>query len=546
MTAAFARLAADRRGNFAVFSGILAVPLVLSVGVALDLSTVYSTRASLQQAIDSAVLAVAREGTSISDAAARAIAEKFVAGNFDPDVTRLNVARVGTEFTVGAETRAGIAFGALFGYDDVSVAVEAKAAIAYATYEIALVLDTTGSMKGGKLTAMKDAVLGLMEGMPTQIEDPERLKFAMVPFASFVNVGPQFGPSFDKKGRQIDGTGAAWLDLKGQSGQPQVELSKGVSRFQVYANLDQRWPGCVETRMAGADAYDTGDAAANPARPETLYVPAFGIDEPDGADYVNDYLPSDVKPNDKSVNGKRKKLAKYGIASDAAGNPLDGGLLAVVDAVGNALVSLVSGGAKKIAIDSGPSKQFGNPKGPGLGCETQPITALTNDYEALKKKVNALQANGYTNILEGVAWGHRVLSPGEPFGEGRKTGPNLEKIMVVLTDGSNVFGNQSNALGSTYSSFGYLVDGRLGVASGGAAATNTLMNAKTLEACQAAKASGVEIYTIRLEEPNAATGTMLQQCATSPAHYFDVPSRQQLDDAFQKIRDRVVRVRIAS
>ena len=32
--------------------------------------------------------------------------------------------------------------------------------------------------------------------------------------------------------------------------------------------------------------------------------------------------------------------------------------------------------------------------------------------------------------------------------------------MVVLTDGTNVFGNTSNDLGSTYSSYGYLVDGR--------------------------------------------------------------------------------------
>ena len=72
------------------------------------------------------------------------------------------------------------------------------------------------------------------------------------------------------------------------------------------------------------------------------------------------------------------------------------------------------------------------------------------------------------------------------------------------------------------------------------------MNAKTLEACTDAKESGIEIYTIRLEEPDRATGTMLQQCASAPDHYFDVPSRAQLDETFGKIRDRMVRVRIAS
>ena len=31
---------------------------------------------------------------------------------------------------------------------------------------------------------------------------------------------------------------------------------------------------------------------------------------------------------------------------------------------------------------------------------------MTSDYKGLKTKVNALQANGTTNIMEGVAWGN--------------------------------------------------------------------------------------------------------------------------------------------
>jgi hypothetical protein len=39
---------------------------------------------------------------------------------------------------------------------------------------------------------------------------------------------------------------------------------------------------------------------------------------------------------------------------------------------------------------------------------------------------------------------------------------------------------------------------------------------------------------------------MLQECASSPAHYFDAPSRSQLDAVFEEIRERVVRLRLAS
>ena len=190
---------------------------------------------------------------------------------------------------------------------------------------------------------------------------------------------------------------------------------------------------------------------------------------------------------------------------------------------------------------------MGYKKGPGFACVAQPITPLTNDYALVKKQVDALVANGNTNIMEGVAWGMRVLSPGEPFTQGqdiKKTG--VQKMMIVLTDGSNTFGNNSTALGSTYNSFGYLADGRIGISSGGSAAATAKMNERTLAACTSAKAAGTEVYTIRLEEPNVATGTMLRECASSPDNYFDVPSRSQLDEVFSKIRDKIVRIRMSS
>ena len=160
--------------------------------------------------------------------------------------------------------------------------------------------------------------------------------------------------------------------------------------------------------------------------------------------------------------------------------------------------------------------------------------------------MKSLEARGTTNIMEGVAWGNRVLSPGEPFTEGAKDKPGLEKIMIVLTDGANNLGPTSTKLGSEYSSFGYLVDGRLGITAGGASSTNAAMNDKTLAACKAAKDAGVEIYTIRLEEPDVKTGYMLKECASSPANFFDAPSRSQLDDVFKKIGENIVRLRISS
>jgi len=406
------------------------------------------------------------------------------------------------------------------------------------------VLDQTGSMAGGKLAALKGAVVGLVDSMSTQVNDKDKLKFAMVPFNNFVNVGAQHGPAFDKKGKQIAGTGASWLDLYGITEIPQSALDVGASRFQLYKNMGLTWPGCVETRFLSGTDYDIDDTAPNVAKPSTLFVPAFAIDEPDTMAYANSYIKSDAKPKDKSTFEKKKRWAKYGVKTDDKAKPLNGGLL---DPLVVGVQNLVGYDVKSVKIDSTVSKLNGLPKGPGNGCDVQPLTTLTNDYKGVKDKVNALKAAGTTNIKEGVAWGHRVLSPGAPFSDSAAgKSANLERIMIVLTDGANVFGNAPNDLGSRYSSDGYLVDGRIGIEAGGASATNTLMNARTLAACTAAKAAGIEIYTIRLEEPDVATGTMLKECASAEDHYFDVPSRTQLDEAFAKIKERIVRVRISS
>jgi hypothetical protein len=412
-------------------------------------------------------------------------------------------------------------------------------------------------MAGGKLQSMKDAVDGMIESMSAQVKDTSKLRFSLVPFATFVNVGSEHGPRFDAEGKQIAGTGASWLDTMGSNPVAQTELDTGASRFQLYSNLGKSWPGCVESRTSAGDL-DVSDKPASRSDPETLFMPVFAIDEPDDDGSTNSYISAEVKPRDKTKKAKKEKWAKYGVATDDDGRPLKGGLLSDVAGV-------IAGGdgddddddddqgsAKKpaklpkVKIDDGPSGYQGFAKGPDFGCGTQPITALTSDYAKLRANVKALNAQGTTNIMEGVAWGTRVLSYGEPFGQGAKKGElGTEKIMVVLTDGANVLGNNGTTLGSSYSSFGFAIDNRIpGAAS--ASGSNASMNDRTLAACTYAKKEGIIIYTIRLEEPDVKTGNMLAECATSAEHYFDTPSRNKLDEVFQAIKDRVVRLRISS
>ena len=61
---------ADTHGNIALLSAAALAPLCLCIGLAVDFTTISRVKSELQQGVDSAALAVAREGSEISDSQA--------------------------------------------------------------------------------------------------------------------------------------------------------------------------------------------------------------------------------------------------------------------------------------------------------------------------------------------------------------------------------------------------------------------------------------------------------------------------------------------
>lgn len=152
-----------------------------------------------------------------------------------------------------------------------------------------------------------------------------------------------------------------------------------------------------------------------------------------------------------------------------------------------------------------------------------------------------------------MAWGQRVLSPGEPFTEGSKKDEDVERIMVVLTDGDNaieMWDNDRNTKKSAYSSFGYVTETRLGISSTSpepiASQVQTRMDELTSAACESAKAAGQEIYTIRLQVNSATSSSLLRNCATDREHYFDAPTPEKLQPVFDEIANRIKQLHISS
>jgi hypothetical protein len=176
--------------------------------------------------------------------------------------------------------------------------------------------------------------------------------------------------------------------------------------------------------------------------------------------------------------------------------------------------------------------------GPDKGCNIQPIQALTNVKAPVLETINNMRADGYTHVAEGVAWGLRVLSPGEPFTEGTRFGdPEIRKAMVLLTDGENTFDSESNHNRSTYTAYGYLGQKRLGSDNYWTAVDT--QNDMLRQACSNVKAAGVTIYSFAYEIESATQRNLLKGCASDPEKYFDPSSNEALVQNFQQIADEL-------
>ncbi len=168
----------------------------------------------------------------------------------------------------------------------------------------------------------------------------------------------------------------------------------------------------------------------------------------------------------------------------------------------------------------------------------------------VKSEINAMQPfhNSGTNIPEGLAWGWRVLSPGEPFSQGVSyEETDVLKALVLLTDGSNeVYGNahSSNPHKSHYGSYGYVYEGRLdGINDRNQARTRWDQRTATL--CQRVKEQNIRLYTITFQVSSTATQNLFRDCATETRLYYNSPNNAQLQQAFEDIAYDLSNLRIS-
>jgi Flp pilus assembly protein TadG len=168
------------------------------------------------------------------------------------------------------------------------------------------------------------------------------------------------------------------------------------------------------------------------------------------------------------------------------------------------------------ATDAPPSVELFPPfEGDQELCPKPPVLALTAERSKVELAINKFEANGGTSTHIGTVWGWRLVSP---RWRGLWGDPELpldyaalpEKAVIIMTDGQN-----------TGPSWGDLLD-------------EQQANDQLLQQCAAMKAEGILIYTITFQAP-AHIRPLYQQCASKPEYWFESPTNQALEDAFEAI-----------
>ena len=164
-----------------------------------------------------------------------------------------------------------------------------------------------------------------------------------------------------------------------------------------------------------------------------------------------------------------------------------------------------------------------NTKFPVYDCGTLTnLLPLTNDWTALNAKVDQMNPNGYTNVTIGLVWAWHALTQGTPLTEAAAPAPDLDKVIILLTDGDNTraWNNASN----------------------NEVTSQSAIDARTKLVCANVKAAGIKLYVVRVIEGNA---TLLKECASNPTMYFDVQQASQLNAVFTTIAQNLANLRLS-
>lgn len=433
----------DSSGNVAMMFAIGLLVIITAVGAAVDFTRLEKSQSKLQNLTDSLTLsaAVGLQKETLEESDLDAFAKTYL-GDTGVDGIQATWTMKDGELSFFLESIEDMIFLGIVGDNQKNISAAASVPILESrNFTLALVLDTTLSMQGTRMTSLKKAAGEMINVIRRSGSDNTYV--SVVPFAERVKIPVSYGTAtwFDKPDNVTHSFRTTDLNLSEgcrivTTGESQQRICDKYVYNDNVAELE--WNGCMVSRQSGYHK-----------------VPEFSAHRLQG-------------------------LTKIGICNDNRNR----------------------------------------------------MSPMTNDLDVVASTVSSLRPHGETYIPSGLIWGWRTLEPEAPLIEVQQAPADHSKVMIVMTDGAN-----SNSLANPVSGF----DGLLHT-SKDVVAANTL----TSELCEGIKNDAIEVYTIALEVSDVDTVTLMENCATSKNHFYDVSDADKLSEVFQDITTQLADIRLSN
>jgi Flp pilus assembly protein TadG len=187
------RFASDEGGQVLLIFALAATAMVMFVGVAMDYSRASRAHTKLQNSLDAVVLGIAREAQE--ETSAETLKEMAAArmATMLPDYDFEVISAVPTSGTLTIQAKGSVKAGltTVAGYETLEQSVSSQAAWGTGKLEVAMVLDSTGSMaQYSRMVELKKAAHAMLDEL--ELSEEGLVKIAIVPFDVNVRVANSY------------------------------------------------------------------------------------------------------------------------------------------------------------------------------------------------------------------------------------------------------------------------------------------------------------------------------------------------------------------
>ncbi|MET0678559.1 MAG: pilus assembly protein [Bradyrhizobium sp.] len=250
---------AGNQGNIAILFGIAAIPIICFVGAAIDYTRANKARSSMQAALDSTALMLAKDLSSNTITASdintkaqayfKALYNNIEARAVNVSATYTPPTSSGSNIVVNGAGNVDTTFMKIVGFPKIDFNASSTSVWGNVKMRVAIALDVTGSMDDdGKMTAMKPAAKALIDQIGALAKSPGDVYVSIIPFAKDVNVGAS----------NYNQTWINWTEWDANNQNCTVIL---IIKTCTGPKAHSTWNGCITDRDQDYDTKNTTPTA---------------------------------------------------------------------------------------------------------------------------------------------------------------------------------------------------------------------------------------------------------------------------------------------